>query len=60
MIKKVRIVISVSGTIEDIATRLILIAKNIQSGHYTSDLYQDGICTVETEDLLFKIKDISK
>ena len=59
MSKKVRINIVGSGTIEDIGVKLATIANDIKTGHYTSDLYQDGICTVETEDLLYKIKDIS-
>lgn len=60
MNKEVRINIVGSGTIEDIAVKLVVIANDIKTGHYTSDLYQDGICIVENEDLLYKIKDISK
>ena len=60
MSKKVRINIVGSGTIEEVGVKLATIAEGIKNGHYTNGLYNDGICIVETQDLLYKIKDISK
>lgn len=59
MSKQIRINVVGSGTIEDIAVQLAVIANDIKVGHYTSGLYQDGVCQIEDSNLLFHIKDIS-